>query len=810
MAKKNIKEIPKQSKIITPAIDFFETLGNKCQWISLALLIIMAVIVFKDFIFFEKIFLYKDIGSDSLNGYYPYLVHNVHYFEKYGFPSWSFQAGMGQNIFTSALGDPIDFLLYQFGVDTARRLLGYKIAIEVILAGFVFYHYLRSIKMGQFVGIVGSLMYAFSGFMIVCSCWFAFSAEVLTMPFILLGFEKLYKKNQFWLLALPIIYISFSRPFVLATLAIFLFFYISLRVLQQDEFRLKSYLLLLGKTALVALVGVLMAAPWLLEHLQVMLDSPRGSGSNSMAATLKAFPMFSLVDKLQLGTAVCRTFASDMIGSGIDFKGYQNILEAPLFYCGIPALLLIPQIFFGSTKKQKIVYASFLAVWMIPIIFPYFRYAFNFFTGDYYRSFSFYVGLVFTLVALMALDKIIKTRKINIIGLCVSAVILFIIFFYPYFETEDVRVARISNFVVIAILVYTILLAFIPKLNKAVQFSFLGFFALELIYLSSISINNRDILTTEEVSQKIGYNDYSIEAINFIKKQDQGFFRIDKRYASTPAMHASLNDGMAQDYNGTSSYNSFNQKYYIQYLKTIGIINVNDEAATRWSDGLKSRVIPEGLNSVKYVLTKSPLDLQTLALYDSMAKFGDVTVLKHKYALPIGFAYHTIFSLTDFEKCSQPQKDFMSLRAAVVADSNMNEVKSLMKLNISDTLAIQFLTLDKIKDLTDDLSQNSFQIKSFKPTLINGSINMSSPGIVYFSIPYDNDWTIKDEKNRLYNKMLLTNGMTGIYLDAGNHNLELSFASRNLALGKKISIAGFILFALLIFLTVKFGKKEES
>ena len=573
MAKKNIKEIPKQSKVIAPVVDFFETLGNKCQWIALGLLIIMAVIVFKDFIFFQKIFLYKDIASDSLNGYYPFMVHNVHYIERYGFPSWSFQAGMGQNIFTSALGDPIDYLLYQFGADTARNLLGYKIAIEVVLAGFVFYHYLRSVKMGQFVSIVGSLMYAFSGFMIVCSCWFVFSAEVLIMPFILLGFEKLYKKNQYWLLALPILYITFSRPFVLATLAIFLFFYISFRVLLQDEFKLKSYLLLLGKTALVSLVGVMMAAPWLLEHVQVMLDSPRGSGGNSMAAALKAVSMFSVVDKFQLGTAVCRTFASDMIGSGIDFKGYQNILEAPIFYCGIPALLLIPQVFFGATKKQKIVYACFLAIWIIPIIFPYFRYAFNFFTGDYYRSFSFYVGLVFTLVALTALDKIIKTRKINIIGLCISAFILFILLFFPYFETEDVKVARISNFVVIAILVYTILLAFIPKVNKAIQCSFLGFFALELIYLSSISVNNRDIVTTEEANQKIGYNDYSIEAINFIKKQDPGFFRIDKRYASSPAMHSSLNDGMAQDYNGTSSYNSFNQKYYIQYLKTIGIIN---------------------------------------------------------------------------------------------------------------------------------------------------------------------------------------------------------------------------------------------
>ncbi|MEO6670112.1 MAG: YfhO family protein [Ferruginibacter sp.] len=809
MAKKNIKEAPKQPRVVSPAIDFFETLGNKCQWIVLVLLVIMAVIVFRDFLFFDKIFLYKDIGSDSINGYYPFLVHNIHYFEKYGFPSWSFEAGMGQNVFTSALADPVDLLFYPLGVETARSLLGYKIAIEVVLSGFVFYHYLRSINMGQFVSVVGSLMFAFSGFMMVSSCWFVFAPEVLTMPFILLGFEKLYKKNQFWLLPLPIFYITLTRPFVLISLSIFLFFYISFRLLQNDEFKIKSYLLVLGKTALVALIGVLIAAPWLLEHVQVMLDSPRGSGANSVADALKAAPMFAFADKLQLGTAVCRTFASDILGSGIDFKGYQNIFEAPLFYCGIPALLLLPQLFFASSKKQKIVFGSFLGIWILAIIFPYFRYAFNIFTGNYYRSFSFYVGLVFTILSLMALDKIIIARKINIPGLFVTALVLLILLFYPYFE-EDVKVAVIRNFVVIAILAYTFLLSVVPKINKAVQFSFLGFLVIELVYLSSISINNRDILTTDEANSKAGYNDYSVEAINFIKKQDSGFVRIDKRYSSSPAMHLSLNDGMSQSFNGTSSYNSFNQKYYIQYLKAMGIITGTEEAATRWAEGLKSRIIPEGLNAVKYVLTKFPLDPQTLALFDSVARFGDVTVLKHKFALPLGFAYQAVFSLTDFEKCSPTQKDFMSMRAAIVPDKNMNEMKSLKRLSINDSLPVQFLSLEKIKTLTDELLPSSFQIKNFKPRFINGSINMSAPGIVYFSIPYDDGWNISDDKNRQYNKILLSNGMIGIYLDAGNYNLNLSFNSKNLAVGKKITVAGLVLFLFLVFLSVKFKNRKTG
>jgi uncharacterized membrane protein YfhO len=266
---------------------------------------------------------------------------------------------------------------------------------------------------------------------------------------------------------------------------------------------------------------------------------------------------------------------------------------------------------------------------------------------------------------------------------------------------------------------------------------------------------------------------------------------------------------MAQGYYGTTSYNSFNQKYYIQYLKALGVIEGKSEAETRWASGLTNRMILEGLNCVKYVLTNMPINGGMLAAYDSLAKFGNVTVLKHKYALPIGYAYTSIFSLTDFKKCSPSQKDFMSLRAAIVSDSNMNEVGSLKKLNINDTLAPQSFTFQTVENYTDTLAQQAFQIKRFKPTHIEGNIKVNTNAMVYFSIPFDENWTIKDAKNKIYKKILLSDGMIGIYLEKGNHELTFSFASKNLALGKKVSIIGVFLFALLIFMSLKFKKNEE-
>src|SRR3954466_2920481 len=86
--------------------DLFEKAGNKGILIALGLIVIVAFLVFKDFILLNKLYLYKDIGSDTLNGAYPLFYNYANYFEKYGLPSWSFEEGMGQNILGSFLRDP--------------------------------------------------------------------------------------------------------------------------------------------------------------------------------------------------------------------------------------------------------------------------------------------------------------------------------------------------------------------------------------------------------------------------------------------------------------------------------------------------------------------------------------------------------------------------------------------------------------------------------------------------------------------------------------------------------------------------------
>src|SRR5690606_3792473 len=108
-------------------------------------------------------------------------------------------------------------------------------------------------------------------------------------------------------------------------------------------------------------------------------------------------------------------------------------LEAPLFYCGLPCLLLMPQVYGFLGKRVSIFFIVFLAIWFLPFIFPYFRYALWLFSGKYYRIYSFFVAFFVMFFSLQALELIVQRRKINIVVLIATVAGLFLSLYFPYF-----------------------------------------------------------------------------------------------------------------------------------------------------------------------------------------------------------------------------------------------------------------------------------------------------------------------------------------------------------------------------------------
>lgn len=761
-------------------------------------------IVFNDFIFLKKIYLFKDIGSDSLNAVWPYMVQAVDSISSGNFLSWSFNFGMGQNASSYVFYDPFNVFLFIIGKEDMIYFIAFREILKILLASMFFYKYLKLLNFNNYIGLIGAVIYGFTGYMILGgSGWYIFSFEAFNMAFLLWSFEQFFQKNKWYWLPIPIFLICVSRPFNLWMFGVFIGIYMILRIYQtQNKLNYRSIGIMIAKILGLVTLGIGLSGPFFFEHLQVMIDSPRVSGPDSYFSVLSSAPMFATPDKMQFGTEIMRFFSSDILGSGLKFKGWQNFMEAPMFYVGLISLLLFPQVFQFLDKRVKRISIIILLIWMLPIVFPYFRQAFSLFSGDYYRAYSFFVALIILVFALMAFNFMFTQKTINLKLLIITLVSLLILVNYPFFKDKSTVDSSLLISVILFLITYSFLIynIVVKKDNKTYMIVLLLCLVCELSYFSWCTVNRRDHVTTKDLSKKIGYNDYSVEAVNYIKQIDQSFYRIDKSYFSSPAIHGSLNDAMVHNYYGTSCYNSFNQKNYINYFKTLGVISKVNESESRWAPGLINRFILESLNGVKYVLTKNTNNPIWINSFDSIAKFGDVVVLKNKNVLPIGFTYDKYVKLSDFDKLGQMQKDLVSTKACVLNNEDVSNYNKMSLYNLKDTLPLNSLSFEIIKNNFDSLKLNVFKITSFSQTNIKGNVNIDKSKMLYLSIPFDDGWAI-NENGKPLNKVILSNGMTGLFLDPGNHNLELIYTSANMKKGSIILIISVLVFLVLLAYT---------
>ena len=403
------------------------------KWITIGLALILLFITFHEFIFGRLYYLFSDIAIDTIIEGYPFLYHVSCYIHSEGFPLWSFAQGMGQNIMSPSLCDPFYWIVYLSGPEHAAYAIIWMEIAKIVLTALVFYHFLKLWNLSYITTIVGTLLYCFSSFMIIGGQWWVFSTEACYLALLLLGFEKLYRQNTGYLFTLAIALFAILNPFRLYIYGIFLIIYFLFRHLTSEEPTLKKFFTVSLKMAGFGFLGIIISSFIFVANCQYLLESPRVGGNFSFFKTLFSIPVFSFERQEHYVTAILRLFSGDLLGNGKNYTGWHNYLEAPLFYIGLLPLLLMPQVFLSSSNnRKKIVYASFLIVILIPVIFPFFRYALFLFTGDYYRSFSIFVSLSFLFLGLYALDGIDREYSINTYVLLGTLFILILILYFPY------------------------------------------------------------------------------------------------------------------------------------------------------------------------------------------------------------------------------------------------------------------------------------------------------------------------------------------------------------------------------------------
>ena len=850
--KSNIKskKMPKAKLVLsdlwTQKLNWWSVFG-----IAAVLTIGIASYVMWDFLSHEKILLYKDIASDSINSYWPREVNNQILEEEakandWDPATWNWYYGMGKPQLSGA-GSPISAVFYSpmivpsaivkltkakddnLMVETAlNRYI--RLISKIFLLFFFSFMYFRVLNLNKLPALLGSLLFTFSGYaMIGIAGWPTELSGVIKCVFLLLALELFMFKKAWYLLPIAVFMLG-ANPRV-AFFGTFGLMYIIARYLEEKD---KLDLNFLKKCALgfgMVFIGWLIKGAALIQQFDKFINSPRVSGGASLSGRLSDQDMFAMEQPIHYLTVIMRVFGNDLLGSGSQFKGWYNYLEAPTFYSGILALLLVPQLFQFLSKKAKIAYGSLLGIWLLIILFPYFRYAFYFFAGNYYKAaLNAFIPATLIYMSMKALHFIIKEKKFNIPILAGSVLLLLILLFYPYEQARlidgDMRT------LVLALLVLLAGSLVLLKVEGARQVSpalLIGLVVVDLSYNANSSINDRKyrpidsqarvvqgsqslpaLLTKDELlSKQKGFNDYSMEAIAYLDSLDSGFYRVNKEYSSGWAMHGSINDALVQKFRGTPSYTAQNHRYYIDFLALTGIIDQSSVASAKWAPGLRGRPLLHGFGSVKYHLTKNPKTAFNQYGYQKIAQFGDVSVMKNVNFLPIGFCYEKYIALEDYKKLSIDKKQSMLLKA-FVADVENNETHiGLKRITLSDTN--YNFTGRMFQRLTDSLRRDTMTNVTFWNNGLEGEISLREDRLLFLSVPYDGGWQATDYGEQI--KVELVNGgFVGFPLKAGSHKIRMEYIRPGGIRGESISLGlqYVYLFVCGIFITVPLIRKKKK
>ncbi len=757
-------------------------------------LLLVGGLIFRKFLFGGAVLLYRDIGSDSVVFFYTEFVHLSNYIRSQGFPSWSFYIGMGQDL-ACATG----YLIWQPVSWLPGNLIAPALVFQhlgkVLIAGLFFLRFLQLRRLHSPAPLLGSLLLSFSAYMCIGSCWYPFADEVVCFAAILLGTEVAVLHGRWLILASAVALVGMITPFHLYLCALFLLSYIPIRLFGQYGWQPRIILPICLRLAAVAALGVGLGAIVTLPYLHAVLNSPRGSGTTSTVAALSSSPFFRLESPLHYITAALKPFANDILGTGTDFHGWQNYLEAPLTYCGLLCLLILPQVLLGGTRRHQTIFVLFLVGMLVLTVFPWFRYLFWLFHGNYYRTYSLFCVLGVITLSMMAFSRYIEGLTLRLWLLLATTMALLATLYMPFEPLQTLINPSLKYVVTILLILYGLLLTAgqLLKRQKIAAWLILGLSAIELVQFDRITVSNRMTVKREEVRGRAGNKDETIDALRDIMSSDnERFFRIRKLQPSGSSLMFTLNDAMVFGYYGTSSYRSFNSINYTNFLTAVNAIPPNSETATRWSIGLLNDPILSLFACERYALVDNPLPFQKARQYEFVKHYEKGYLFRNTQFLPFGLTFDRYITKDAFLNLPAREKPAVLLHAVVLSNESEAQKQGLTQANLSD-LEQNPRNLS-LADVVAARRKTALKLTSFGQTRFGGNVFLDQRSILVLQTPFDRGWRAFQD-GQAVPVLKVDVGLLGVGLDAGEHKVELQYRNLFLVPALVVTLASFLILA---------------
>ena len=592
---------------------------------------------------------------NSLAYYGKYLrkvLHTLFIEHKLSLPLWDMHIGYGSDILTTlhyyVIGDPLTLLSVFVPASKTEALYAFLIFLRIYLAGIAFSRYSFYHKNSKQATFMGTMIYIFAGWTIYAAMKHPyFSNPMIYLPLILLGIDKIYKKQKPYVFIWSVALAGLSNFYFFYMLGIFMVLYAIFRYFDLFADRsIKNIGKWLGVFAVYSVISVDIAAVILLPVILPVFGTDRFKAENYV-------PLF--YDRIYYEKYLGCLIGENMIQWGV--AGYTAVSLAGVFvlfskkkkYTALKAGFVLLNVFlllpYAGHVLNGLSYVSNRWIWAYGMLIAYI------FVKIYPELFAltltekrkvFVMLLIYCILAL--LPEAARTQR-NLMAMVLLSLSTFtVLSFGNIFTRERNLTVMVAGFLIAGIL-----------FNMHYQYSY------EKDYLSEFTDSGEALEKLETGVDRA-----------VLSTDDPSVYRYDQMDTNS-----SENSSMQMGTNSTAYYFS---------VASSSIANFFDEMYlnTPWEqhyNNLDGRTILDRLASVKYFVVKKGKESDLPYGYSRLsgeAEKNGKTYLAYadEDALPLGYTYDSWISREDYDKMTVTEKQQALLQGVVLDDSSLPETET--------------------------------------------------------------------------------------------------------------------------------------
>ena len=750
------------------------------QYVLACTVLLFWCFIFQEYFLFGKLFLFEQTAWDTLVQCYPIEYFRINNVKNFVFPFWSFQFGFGKNIYHEMINiSPFDVIYLFFQGKSYTEAIPTVFFLQFLAASLIFQAFLKKIGLSPLVSFVGSILYSFSGYMVLNAHWYHYLNYPIFVALFLFFFEKWYRDGFWFPLVVLVGLVSLKNELHLYQMATFGFFYIVFRYI--NDFGLNRQIIrLYTLLMLLILFGLLLGAYFYLPDMYILLSSSRVHGAVQGDSLLSLFQkILHPIEFNAFLTVLLRTISPDLLNSWLLYRGSLNYLEASTFYVGLFPFVVFLSVFFVKNKKYKLLWIFPVVFWMV-VFFPYFTRALNLFVSSTLKYISFYLGFFILFPFLLVMDSLREQEHLQRLNrfsiflfLLVLLGILLASLWYPdFFNPINRKVFRLSfSFFTL----YVVCLSIWNRGIHVVRYGLLVVVVIEAAIFARMTVSTAPGALYpffHERGEKY-FREDTRKAVDFIRERDPGFFRIEKDYRDVY-----LNDALVQNYFGTESYlgfiNTGMKDFYDQFKLSTNSPNLNS-----YRYGLEKEASLQSLLLVKYFLCKDAQSCDGLHGFSLVHVVDGLRIYQNDHVHPFGQVFRRQIGPQFFQQLSLAEK--LALVEHTVVSSAV--LPGIPQYGHDGSGGHDEQAVPSERGANDTFTLTHWDQQHFA-----GSVDLDQPGVLFFPTPFDRGWRVQvnDQEAEL---LQLDFGFSGILLSSpGQYTVELRYIPPLLRTGFALTI----------------------